>query len=93
MQVYSLRFPGTQPFGEGPALASRLAPHRLSLWSVAHSPIILDAPIVSLGSLDKLLDLEWCMAATDSSVKGERLGAAVVLWHPSLGVFYEASVG
>ena len=78
---------GTQPFGEGPTLAARLAPYRFQLQSVTHSRSVLDAPIVNSGSLVKLLDLEWCMVATDGSVKGERLGAAVVSGTPRWGSF------
>ena len=70
---------GTMPFAEGPALTARLVPFRLHLQSGTHSSIVSDAPIVSSGSLDKLRDLEWCVAATDGSVKGDKLGAAVVL--------------
>ena len=84
---------GAQPFGEGPALATRLTPHRLHLLSVSHSTVIQRAPIVCSGSLEALRGLGWCLAATDGSVKGETLGAAFALWHPSLGVFYEACVG
>ena len=84
---------GEQPYGEGPALAARLAPHRLRLLSVSHSTIIQGAPVLSSGSREALRHLKWCLAATDGSVKGGSLGAAFALWHPTLGVFFKASVG
>ena len=60
---------GTQPYEEGPALAAMLATYCLHLLSVTHSRFVLDAPMVSSGSLDSLLGLEWCMAAIDGLVK------------------------
>ena len=83
----------SQPYGEGPALAARLRPLRLHLLAVTDSVVVREAPIVSTGSLERLRDLDWCFAGTDGSVKGDRLGAAFALWHPSLGFFFEASVG
>jgi hypothetical protein len=84
---------GGRPYCEYRALSARLAPFRLRLLPVTTSPEIREAPILTEGTLDALSGLEWCVAATDGSVTGQHLGAALVLWHPSAGVFFTASVG
>jgi hypothetical protein len=66
---------------------------RLHLLAVTDSVAVRDAPVVCTGSLERLRGLDWCIAGTDGSVKDDRLGAAFALWQPSLGVFFEASVG
>ena len=84
---------GGHPYCEFLALSARLAPFSLHLLPVCSSLEIREAPVVLAGSPAVLQTLDWCLAATDGSVTGLRVGAAFALWHPAHGVFYSASVG
>ena len=84
---------GEHPYCEFPALSARLAPFSLHLLPVSSSLVIREAPVVIAGRPAVLQILDWCLAATDGSVTGLRVGAVFALWHPAHGVFYSASVG
>mmetsp|Transcript_14815 Transcript_14815/g.23766 ORF Transcript_14815/g.23766 Transcript_14815/m.23766 type:complete len:136 (-) Transcript_14815:232-639(-) len=72
---------------EGPHLRQLLLPLGVALHPCP-SPTLQDVLFHSSSDVTLLRTMHHIVAATDGSQTGHQLGAGVVLWHPSTGIFY-----
>ena len=77
---------------EGPHLRQLLLPQGVALHTCP-SPALQDVLFHTSGDVTLLRTMRHVIAATDGSQSGHQLGAGVVLWHPSTGIFYRQWFG
>ena len=79
-------------FPEGPHLRQLLLPLGVTLHPCP-SPTLPGVHFHSSGDATLLHSMHHVVAATDGSQTGHQLGAAIVVWHPSTGMFYRPWFG
>ena len=77
---------------EGSHLRPDLLPHGVEVHPCP-TPVLREVPFHSSGDITPLRSFRFAVAATDGSQAGRRLGAGVVLWYPTTGIFYRLWFG